>query len=134
MEMEIWNIFAINRIPGAIGGLSIIIAVWVAARFANVASEASEENKSLFGKLLITAFGGSIIFWGIGINLISQRNWTNTAEAFAGIKAAGESISPIAEKFIETYSGEPSLLNAPGAIVFFAAASLIILFPILFKK
>ena len=48
--MELWNIWATNRIPGAIGGLTVIIAVWVAARFSSVASEQSEENKTLFGK------------------------------------------------------------------------------------
>ena len=35
MEMEMWNVWATNRIPGAIGGLSTIIAIWVAARFAS---------------------------------------------------------------------------------------------------
>ena len=63
MEMELWNIWATNRIPGAIGGLTVIIAVWVAARFSSVASEQSEENKTLFGKILLTAFGGSVILW-----------------------------------------------------------------------
>ena len=46
MEMEMWNVWATNRIPGAIGGLTTIIAIWVAARFASVASEQSEENKT----------------------------------------------------------------------------------------
>ena len=44
MEMEIWNVWATNRIPEAIGGLTTIIAIWVAARFSSVASEQSEEN------------------------------------------------------------------------------------------
>ena len=51
MEMELWNIWATNRIPGAIGGLTVIIAVWVAARFSSVASEQPEENKTLFGTI-----------------------------------------------------------------------------------
>ena len=37
MEMELCNIWAANRIPGAIGGLLLIIAVWVAARFSSIA-------------------------------------------------------------------------------------------------
>ena len=73
MDMEIWNVWATNRIPGAIGGLTTIIAIWVAARFSSVASEQSEENKTVLGKVLLTLFGGSVILWGIQINLIG--NW-----------------------------------------------------------
>ena len=49
MEMEMWNVWATNRIPGAIGGLTTIIAIWVAARFASVASEQRKTWLSVHG-------------------------------------------------------------------------------------
>ena len=134
MEMEMWNVWATNRIPGAIGGLSTIIAIWVAARFASVASEQSEENKTLFGKVLLTLFGGSVILWGIQINLMAQANWSVTANAFKSMKEAGTEVSEGAMKFAERWGDEPSLLNQPVAIVFFLSAFAIILYPIWFKK
>ena len=134
MEMEMWNVWATNRIPGAIGGLTTIIAIWVAARFASVASEQSEENKTLFGKVLLTLFGGSVILWGIQVNLMAQANWSVTANAFKSMKEAGTEVSEGAMKFAERWGDEPSLLNQPVAIVFFLSAFAIILYPIWFKK
>ena len=65
---------------------------------------------------------------------MSQINWTSTADAFNNMKNAGMDLSPAATEFMATYSGEPSLLNTPLALVFFITAFLIILFPIWFKK
>ena len=134
LEMAIWNIWSMNRITGAITTLAIIIAIWIAARFASVASEQSEENKNIGGKIILTLFGASVIGGGIMSNLMSQRNWTVTADAFNNMKNAGMDLSPAATEFMTTYSGEPSLLNTPLALVFFIMAFLIILFPIWFKK
>ena len=134
MEMEIWNVWATNRISGAIGGLSTIIAIWVAARFASVASEQSEENKTVAGKILLTLFGGSVILWGVQNTLFAIGNWSVTANAFKTMKENGLEVSNGAMRFAETYGVEPSLLNQPVSIVFFVTAFLIILYPIWFKK
>ena len=134
MEMEIWNVWATNRISGAIGGLSTIIAIWVAARFASVASEQSEENKTVAGKILLTLFGGSVILWGVHNTLFAMGNWSVTANAFKTMKENGLEVSNGAMRFAETYGAEPSLLNQPVSIVFFVTAFLIILYPIWFKK
>ena len=131
MEMEMWNVWATNRISGAIGGLSTIIAIWVAARFASVASEQSEENKTVAGKILLTLFGGSVILWGVQNTFFAIGNWSVTANAFKTMKENGLEVSNGAMRFAETYGGEPSLLNQPVSIVFFATAFLIILYPIL---
>ena len=134
MEMEIWNVWATNRISGAIGGLSTIIAIWVAARFTSVASEQSEENKTVAGKILLTLFGGSVILWGVQNTLFAIGNWSVTANAFKTMKENGLEVSNGAMRFAETYGAEPSLLNQPVSIVFFVTAFLIILYPIWFKK
>ena len=134
MEMEIWNVWATNRISGAIGGLSTIIAIWVAARFASVASEQSEENKTVAGKILLTLFAGSVILWGVQNTLFAIGNWSVTANAFKTMKENGLEVSNGAMRFAETYGAEPSLLNQPVSIVFFVTAFLIILYPIWFKK
>ncbi|MFL2722991.1 MAG: hypothetical protein ACJ0FJ_04545 [Gammaproteobacteria bacterium] len=134
MEMEIWNVWATNRISGAIGGLSTIIAIWVAARFASVASEQSEENKTVAGKILLTLFGGSVILWGVQNTFFAIGNWSVTANAFKTMKENGLEVSNGAMRFAETYGAEPSLLNQPVSIVFFVTAFLIILYPIWFKK
>ena len=84
--------------------------------------------------MLLTLFGGSVILWGIQVNLMAQANWSVTANAFKSMKEAGMEVSDGAMKFAETWGGEPSLLNQPVAIVFFLTAFLIILFPIWFKK
>ena len=132
--MEIWNVWATNRISGAIGGLSTIIAIWVAARFASVASEQSEENKTVAGKILLTLFGGSVILWGVQNTFFAIGNWSVTANAFKTMKENGLEVSNGAMRFAETYGAEPSLLNQPVSIVFFVTAFLIILYPIWFKK
>ena len=98
MEMEMWNVWATNRIPGAIGGLTTIIAIWVAARFASVASEQSEENKTLFGSIT------HIIWWvsnfmGYSNKLFAQANWSVTANAFKSMKEAGMDVSEGAMRF-----------------------------------
>ena len=116
-----------KRIPGAIGGLKYI---WVAARFASVASEQSEENKTLFGKVLLTLFGSN------SLGNSNKPYGTNelvckTANAFKTMSEEGMEVSEGAMKFAETFGGEPSLLNQPVAIVFIFA---IILYPIWFKK
>ena len=134
MDMEIWNVWATNRISGAIGGLSTIIAIWVAARFASVASEQSEENKTVAGKILLTLFGGSVILWGVQNTLFAMGNWSVTANAFKTMKENGLEVSNGAMRFAETYGAEPSLLNQPVSIVFFVTAFLIILYPFWFKK
>ena len=134
MEMEIWNVWATNRISGAIGGLSTIIAIWVAARFASVASEQSEENKTVAGKILLTLFGGSVILWGVQNTFFAIGNWSVTANAFKTMKENGLEVSNGAMRFAETYGAEPSLLNQPVSIIFFVTAFLIILYPIWFKK
>mgnify|MGYP001314614159 FL=1 len=134
MEMEMWNVWATNRISGAIGGLSTIIAIWVAARFASVASEQSEENKTVAGKILLTLFGGSVILWGVQNTFFAIGNWSVTANAFKTMKENGLEVSNGAMRFAETYGAEPSLLNQPVSIVFFVTAFLIILYPIWFKK
>ena len=134
MEMEIWNVWATNRISGAIGGLSTIIAIWVAARFASVASEQSEENKTVAGKILLTLFGGSVILWGVQNTFFAIGNWSVTANAFKTMKENGLEVSNGAMRFAETYGAEPSLLNQPVSIVFVATAFLIILYAIWFKK
>ena len=134
MEMEIWNVWATNRISGAIGGLTTIIAIWVAARFASVASEQSEENKTVAGKILLTLFGGSVILWGVQNTLFAIGNWSVTANAFKTMKENGLEVSNGAMRFAETYGSEPSLLNQPVSIIFFVTAFLIILYPIWFKK
>ena len=134
MEMEMWNVWATNRIPGAIGGLTTIIAIWVAARFASVASEQSEENKTVAGKILLTLFGGSVILWGVQNTFFAIGNWSVTANAFKTMKENGLEVSNGAMRFAETYGAEPSLLNQPVSIVFFVTAFLIILYPIWFKK
>ena len=122
MEMEIWNVWATNRISGAIGGLSTIIAIWVAARFASVASEQSEENKTVAGKILLTLFGGSVILWGVQNTFFAIGNWSVTANAFKTMKENGLEVSNGAMRFAETYGAEPSLLNQPVSIVFFLTA------------
>ncbi|MGB2375986.1 MAG: hypothetical protein ACPH45_05865, partial [Porticoccaceae bacterium] len=39
MEMDIWAIWSTNRIPSAIMGLTGMISIWIAARFASVMME-----------------------------------------------------------------------------------------------
>lgn len=111
MEIEIWAIWSSNRIASAIMGLTGMISIWIAARFASVMME---KGANLLGKITVTVFGICVLLMNGMFMLMAQTNWNNTAKTFAAMRDAGTEISPIAAEFVAKYgAGDPSLTNTP---------------------
>ena len=130
MEMEIWNVWATNRIPGAIGGLTTIIAIWVAARFSSVAVE---KGVNSLGKIIMSLFALSVFAsgWTIFTNIGNQ--WIGHAVAFQGLKDSGVEISPLAQGFIDQWGTEALTMPNPIGVVFLVSALLIAILPLWVK-
>ena len=115
MEMDIWAIWSTNRIPSAIMGLTGMISIWIAARFASVMME---KGANLLGQITVTVFGLCVLMMNAVSMLMAQTNWNNTAKAFAALRDSGTEISPLAAEFIEKYGvNDPSLTNTPVFLV-----------------
>ena len=111
MEIEIWAIWSSNRIASAIMGLTGMISIWIAARFASVMME---KGANLLGKITVTVFGICVLLMNGVFMLMAQTNWNNTAKTFAAMRDSGTEISPIAAEFVAKYgAGDPSLTNTP---------------------
>ena len=111
MEIEVWAIWSSNRIASAIMGLTGMISIWIAARFASVMME---KGANLLGKITVTVFGICVLLMNGVFMLMAQTNWNNTAKTFAAIRDSGSVISPIAAEFVAKYgAGDPSLTNTP---------------------
>lgn len=111
MEIDIWAIWSTNRIASAIMGLTGMISIWIAARFASVMME---KGANLLGKITVTVFGICVLLLNGMFMLMAQTNWNNTAKSFAAMRDAGAEISPMAAEFAAKYgAGDPSLTNTP---------------------
>jgi hypothetical protein len=111
MEIEIWAIWSSNRIASAIMGLTGMISIWIAARFASVMME---KGANLLGKITVTVFGICVLLMNGVFMLMAQTNWNNTAKTFAAMRDSGTEISPIAAEFVAKYgANDPSLTNTP---------------------
>ena len=111
MEIEVWAIWSSNRIASAIMGLTGMISIWIAARFASVMME---KGANLLGKITVTVFGICVLLMNGVFMLMAQTNWNNTAKTFAAMRDSGAEISPIAAEFVAKYgASDPSLTNTP---------------------
>ena len=130
MEMEIWNVWATNRISGAIGGLSTIIAIWVAARFASVARE---NDAPVLMKAIISVFALSGFAFGWMVITRALNSWVVQASALSSLEESGTELSPLASQFVEMYGGE--FMTNPGLIgmAYLVSGLLIAILPLWLK-
>ena len=130
MEMELWNLFQSARAPNATLILSVIIGIWITARFSSVARE---NNAPVLMKGIISVFALAMASFNWFVFTLTMNNSIIAANAMQALKDSGETISPIAEMFISQNAGD--LATTPNMIgmTIVISALLIALLPLWLK-
>tara|TARA_B100001287_G_scaffold229632_1_gene199997 strand:+ start:720 stop:1121 length:402 start_codon:yes stop_codon:yes gene_type:complete len=130
MESEIWMSFQTSRGANATLFLGVVIAVWVAARFASVSMD---KGANAVGKVIVSLFALSVFAAGWNMFTYIGNQFVGHAVAFQGLKNSGVEISPLAQGFIDTYGTEAlTMPNMIGA-AFLIAGLLIAVLPMWVK-
>ena len=130
MEMELWNLFHSARAPNATLILSVIIGIWITARFSSVARE---NNAPLLMKGIISVFALSMASFNWFVFTLTTNNSIIAANAMQAIKDSGETISPIAEMFISQNAGDLATTPNMVGMAIIISALLIALLPLWLK-
>ena len=130
MEMELWNLFQSARAPNATLILSVIIGIWITARFSSVARE---NNAPLLMKGIISVFALSMASFNWFVFTLTMNNSIIAANAMQAIKDSGETISPIAEMFISQNAGDLATTPNMVGMAIIISALLIALLPLWLK-
>ncbi|MDA9614518.1 hypothetical protein N9S59_01485 [Pseudomonadota bacterium] len=130
MEMELWNLFHSARAPNATLILSVIIGIWITARFSSVARE---NNAPLLMKGIISVFALSMASFNWFVFTLTMNNSIIAANAMQAIKDSGETISPIAEMFISQNAGDLATTPNMVGMAIIISALLIALLPLWLK-
>ena len=130
MEMELWNLFHSARAPNATLILSVIIGIWITARFSSVARE---NNAPLLMKGIISVFALSMASFNWFVFTLTMNNSIIAANAMQTLKDSGETISPIAEMFISQNAGDLATTPNMGGMAIVISALLIALLPLWLK-
>jgi|TARA_B110000483_G_scaffold207966_1_gene253261 hypothetical protein len=127
MESEIWASFQASRGANATLFIGIVIAIWVAARFASVLVE---KDAPVLGRVLSSIFSLSVLLFGWNMTTNIMNQWTVHANALGGL---GENASEIAKGFTATYGGEYATMPDPIGIAFLVSGFLIAFLPLWVK-
>ena len=130
MEMELWNLFHSARAPNATLILSVIIGIWITARFSSVARE---NNAPLLMKGIISVFALSMASFNWFVFTLTMNNSIIAANAMQTLKDSGETISPIAEMFISQNAGDLATTPNMVGMAIVISALLIALLPLWLK-
>ena len=130
MEMELWNLFQSARAPNATLILSVIIGIWITARFSSVARE---NNAPLLMKGIISVFALSMASFNWFVFTLTMNNSIIAANAMQTLKDSGETISPIAEMFISQNAGDLATTPNMVGMAIIISALLIALLPLWLK-
>ena len=130
MEMELWNLFQSARAPNATLILTVIIGIWITARFSSVARE---NNAPLLMKGIISVFALSMASFNWFVFTLTMNNSIIAANAMQTLKDSGETISPIAEMFISQNAGDLATTPNMVGMAIIISALLIALLPLWLK-
>ncbi|MDB4029753.1 hypothetical protein OAD71_05490 [Gammaproteobacteria bacterium] len=130
MEMELWNLFQSARAPNATLILSVIIGIWITARFSSVARE---NNAPILMKGIISVFALAMASFNWFVFTITTNNSIIAANAMQALKDSGETISPIAEMFISQNAGDLATTPNMVGMAIVISALLIALLPLWLK-
>lgn len=121
-EYQVWTLWSSNRIGDGLNFIATVLLIWLALRVA-AATRASDET-NLFGKLVSTAFGLSVLAASFMQWTNAVTNWVITARNLDSLEDKSET----AVGFIE-YVGTTVPPNTPttGAMVLLAIVAIIIL-------
>ena len=130
METEIWMSFQASRGANATLFLGVVIAVWVAARFASVSMD---KGANAVGKVIVSLFALSVFAAGWNMFTFIGHQFVGHAAAFQGLKNSGVEISPLAQGFIDTYGTEALTMPNMVAAAFLITGLLIAVLPMWVK-
>ena len=130
MEMELWNLFHSARAPNATLILSVIIGIWITARFSSVARE---NNAPVLMKGIISVFALAMASFNWFVFTLTMNNSIIAANAMQTLKDSGETISPIAEMFISQNAGDLATTPNMVGMAIIISALLIALLPLWLK-
>ena len=130
MESEIWMSFQTSRGANATLFLGVVIAVWVAARFASVSMD---KGANAVGKVIVSLFALSVFAAGWYMFTFRGKQFVGHAAAFQGLKNSGVEISPLAQGFIDTYGTEALTMPNMVAAAFLITGLLIAVLPMWIK-
>ena len=130
MEMELWNLFHSARAPNATLILSVIIGIWITARFSSVARE---NNAPVLMKGIISVFALAMASFNWFVFTLTMNNSIIAANAMQALKDSGETISPIAEMFISQNAGDLATTPNMVGMAIIISALLIALLPLWLK-
>ena len=130
MEMELWNLFQSARAPNATLILSVIIGIWITARFSSVARE---NNAPVLMEGIISVFALAMASFNWFVFTLTMNNSIIAANAMQALKDSGETISPIAEMFISQNAGDLATTPNMVGMAIIISALLIALLPLWLK-
>ena len=130
MELELWNLFQTSRGANATLILSVIIGIWITARFASVARE---KDAPMLMKIIISIFALSMASFNWFVFTLTSNSLIITANAMQSLKDSGETVSPIAEAFIAQNAGDLATMPSMVGITIIVSALLIALLPMWLK-
>jgi hypothetical protein len=130
MEMELWNLFQSARAPNATLILSVIIGIWITARFSSVARE---NNAPVLMKGIISVFALAMASFNWFVFTLTMNNSIIAANAMQALKDSGETISPIAEMFVSQNAGDLATTPNMVGMAIVISALLIALLPLWLK-
>ena len=111
MESDIWMSLHTARIANAAFLLSIMVSIWIAARFSSVAAE---KGVNMVGKIIISLFAIGVFMGNWLVGSINMSVYTGHAKAFEMLGETGAELSSMATEFIAFWGTE--VTGMPGSI------------------
>jgi hypothetical protein len=130
MEGEIWSTLHTARIANAVFFISMMVSIWIAARFSSVAAE---KGINMIGKIICSLFALGVFMgnWVVGSTVMNT--YSGFARAFEMMGETGVELSPMALGYIEYFGTEASGMPNPVMMLVGITGLLIALAPLWFN-
>ena len=130
MEGEIWSTLHTARIANAAFFISMMVSIWIAARFSSVAAD---KGINMVGKIICSLFALGVFMgnWVVGSTVMNS--YSGFAKAFEMLGETGVELSPMAIGYIEYFGVEASGMPNPVMMLVGVTGLLIALVPLWFN-
>ena len=130
MESDIWMSLHTARIANAAFLLSVMVSIWIAARFQSVAAE---KGVNMVGKIIISLFALGVFMynWVVGSSVMSTSS--GFAKAFEMLGETGAELSPLATEYIAYFGTEATGMPHPVMMQVAVTGLLIAVLPLWFN-
>ena len=130
MESDIWMSLHTARIANAAFFLSIMVSIWIAARFSSVAAE---KGVNMVGKIICSLFALGVFMgnWVVGSTVMNT--YSGFAKAFEMLGETGAELSPMATGYIAYFGTEATGMPNPVMMLVGVTGLLIALSPLWFN-